>query len=155
MCWCALDKLVEISKSFLGTPHINGAMVKGAGVDCCTLPILIYKELGLLNIEESMSYSCDWFCKKNCEEILLPYLNKYCNSVEDLQPADLVSFRWGRSNFAHLAMYIGDGKFIHSNANNGVEIVSADCPYFFDKQGYTRITGYWRLKNEFSETCKK
>lgn len=146
MCWCVLDKLLEISRSYLGTPHINGAMVKGGGVDCCTLPAMILKEAGLVDIAVNTNYTCDWFTKKGCKEILLPYLQEYFVQVEELQPADLVSFRYCRSEYAHLALYLGQGRFIHAHADNGVEIVAEDCPFFFDKSGNTRATGYWRLK---------
>lgn len=149
MCWSVLDKLLEIARTYLTTPHINGGMVKGAGVDCCTLPVLIYRELDVVDIPVKTDYSCDWFCAKDCKEIMLPYLEKYFDPVENLEPADLVSFRWGRSSFAHIAMYLGRGKFIHAHAENGVEIVTEDCPYFFDRQGRSRATGYWRVKNEF------
>lgn len=121
-------------------------MVKGAGVDCCTLPVMIYKEAGMADISIETNYSCDWFTKRPCKEILLPYLKQYFEQVKELLPADIVSFRYCRSEYAHVALYLGDGKFIHADANNGVEIVTKDCPFFFDKSGKSRITGYWRLR---------
>ena len=141
-----MSKLYDVAKSYCGTPHINGAMIKGAGVDCCTLPVMIYKELGLQDIPIEFGYSADWFCKKECKELLLPYLEKHFYRVNELQPLDLVSYRWGRSEYAHLSMYLGNNLFIHAEADNGVEIVNKENPYFYDAKGNSRVSGMWRLK---------
>lgn len=100
------DKLIELAKTYIGTPHINGGDIKGAGLDCCTLVTNFYAELGYKKIPVSFGYSADWYCRRNCKEILLPYLEKYFDKVASLLPGDLVSYRWGYSSYAHLSIYL-------------------------------------------------
>lgn len=141
------NKLYETALSYVGTPYINGANVKGAGLDCCTLITNIYQEMGWADIPMEFGYSGDWYCQKNCKELVLAYLTKYCYEVDELQPGDVISYRWGRSNYAHLAMYIGNGCIIHCSADNGTCITDLDEPALLDAKGRSRATGYWRLKD--------
>lgn len=141
--------LYEIALTYVGTPHINGGNVKGAGLDCCTLVTSIYKEWLGVDIPISFGYSSDWFCKQNCEEMVLPYLEKYFEPVHTLKEGDLISYKWGRSNCAHLSMYLESNTVIHSQVDIGTEITDLENPYFFYANGKTRATGIWRLKNEF------
>lgn len=141
------DKLIELAKTYIGTPHINGGDIKGAGLDCCTLVTNFYAELGYKKIPVSFGYSADWYCRRKCKEILLPYLEKYFDKVASLLPGDLVSYRWGYSSYAHLSIYLGNRKFAHCDADDGCCITGADEPKFWDALGRSRITGYWRLKD--------
>lgn len=102
---------------------------------------------GYINIEKADDYSADWYCRRNCKEILLPYLEKYFDKVASLLPGDLVSYRWGYSSYAHLSIYLGNRKFAHCDADDGCCITGADEPKFWDALGRSRITGYWRLKD--------
>ena len=145
-------KLFDIALTYIGTPHINGGNVKGAGLDCCSLITHMVKESCGVDVPIVFGYSMDWFCKKECEELLKPYLDKYCFKVTELKAGDILSFRWGRAEYAHLAMYIGDGFVIHCQADMGVEITEVDSPYFFDAKGNSRLSGYWRLKDEFIQS---
>lgn len=141
-----MSRIIDVARSYCNTPHINGAQIKGAGCDCCTLPVMIYKELGLADIPIKKGYPADWFCQKDCKEILLPYLEKYFYRVEEIKELDLVSYSWGRSSYAHISMYLGNGLYIHASADAGAEIVDENEPYFYDAKGRSRVTGIWRLK---------
>lgn len=142
-----MSKLTEIAKTYVGTPHINGGNVKGAGLDCCTLITHIYKEMGWADVTMQFGYSCDWYCQKEHREYVLTYLLKYCDKVETLAEGDLISYRWGRSDFAHIAIYLGDNRIIHCDADEGVEITDVSDPKLVDAKGNSRATGYWRLKH--------
>ena len=139
--------IMDIAKTYIGTPHINGGDIKGAGLDCCTLVTHLYADLGYGKIPVTFGYSGDWYCQKGCTELLLPYLEKYFTRVESLTPGDLISYRWGHSKYAHLAVYLGGGKVIHCDADDGTDIVEIDNHKFFDALGKSRATGYWRLKH--------
>lgn len=141
--------LYDVALTYIGTPHINGGNVKGAGLDCCTLITNIYKECYGVEIEVEFGYSADWFCKQNCDEQLLPYLEKYFDRVQDIKPGDIISYKWGRSDYAHLSMYLEPNTVVHCQADIGVEITDLDNPYFFYANGKSRATGIWRLKHEF------
>lgn len=145
------EKLYAVAKTYVGTPHINRGDVKGAGLDCCTLPAHIFKEIMGLDARISFNYSADWYCQRNCKEILLPYLQTYCNEVTDLRVGDVLSYRWGRAKYAHLAVYLGGGRVIHCSADHGTEITEINSPCFIDGRGESRRTGIWRLKNGLSD----
>ena len=138
--------LYELAKTYLDTPHVNGGDIKGAGLDCCTLVTNYYAELGHKKIEVIFGYSADWYCQRGCKEILLPYLGKHFEQVENLCPGDLISYRWGHSKYAHLAIYLGNMLVLHCDADDGTTITDIDAPKFYDALGKSRITGYWRLK---------
>lgn len=139
-------KLQQIANSYIGTPFVNTGRIKGVGVDCCTLPKGIFEELTGKEFPMPTVYSAGWYCKKNCKELMLPYLESYCDKVDDLQDGDIISFRWGRAEYAHLAVYLGDGIIIHCKAGEGVEYTELTNPDFYDAKGESRITGYWRVK---------
>ena len=71
-----------------------------------------------------------------------------CKRIRKLQPGDIISYRWGRAKYAHLAIYLGDKRILHCQARNGVEITDIDAPYLFDAKGKSRVTGYWRVKEQ-------
>ena len=142
-----MNKLLDLAKTYVGTPHINGGDVKGAGLDCCTLVTNFYAELGHKKIKVKFGYSADWYCQKGCKELLLPYLEKHFVRTACLMPGYLVSYRWGHSKYAHLAIYLGKGMLLYCDADDGCCITGADEPKFWDALGRSRITGYWRLKD--------
>lgn len=140
------EELKTLALSYVGTPHVNGGNIKGAGLDCCTLPANFLYEAGEAKIDIVFGYSYDWYCKRDCEEILLPYLEKYFERVSDLKEGDIISYRWGRANYAHLAINLGDNMLLHCRATHGVEISESNAPCFYDAMGRSRVTGYWRIK---------
>jgi len=140
--------LYSVAMSYIGTPHINGGNIKGAGLDCCTLIAQIYKEWLGVDIPIEFGYSADWFCRRDCEEILLPYLEKYFEQINTIEPGDIISYRWGHAKYAHLAMYIESNTVVHCQADVGVEFTDLDNPYFISGRK-SRATGIWRLRNEF------
>lgn len=139
------ERLNSLALEYIGTPHVNGGNIKGAGLDCSTLPANFFRELGYGDFEIMFGYSGDWYCKRDCEELLLPYLERYCERIDEPEPGDIISYRWGRAQYAHLAIYLGDKRILHCQARSGVEITDIDAPYLFDAKGNSRVTGYWRV----------
>lgn len=142
-----MSNLEKIAQTYVGTPHINGGNVKGAGLDCCTLVTSLYREAGIIDVTMPTGYANDWYCRKNHEEYILAYLEKYCERVHELREGDLISYRWGRSDYAHIAVYFGRGRIIHSEADSGTSITDLTDPKLYDHTGKSRVTGYWRLKD--------
>lgn len=141
-----MNDLYRIALSYVGTPHVNGGNIKGVGLDCCTVVTNIYREAGFGTIPVTFGYSGDWYCKRDRQELLLPYLEKHCNRVENLEIGDVISYRFGRSEYAHLSLYLGNNRVIHCSADSGTEIRKLDDFCFFDAKGNSRTSGYWRLK---------
>ena len=84
------ETLNSLAMEYVGTPHVNGGNIKGAGLDCSTLPANFFHDLGYGDFEIMFGYSGDWYCKRNCEELLLPYLKKYCRRIRKLMPGDIL-----------------------------------------------------------------
>ncbi len=108
--------VIEYSKQFIGTPYVWGGTSLTAGVDCSGFVYSVYNNFGIkLN-----RTSRDMFTQGTPIE------------KDDLAPADLLFFNsGGDSAISHVAMYIGDGKYIHSTngSGNGVVISSLDDAY--------------------------
>lgn len=140
--------LYEIALSYVGTPHHNGGNVKGAGLDCSTLMTNIHEEATGIHTPVVFDYQSDWYCKRDHEELLLKYLEEYCYPIEEseLRAGDMISYRWGRSDYAHVSMYLGKNKIIHCSADNGTELLYRDTELLQDRKGQQRETGYWRWK---------
>ena len=77
----------------------------------------------------------------------MPYLEKRFVRTKCLMPGYLVSYRWGHSKYAHLAIYLGKGMLLHCDADDGTTITNIDDPKFTDALGKSRITGFWRPKH--------
>lgn len=142
-----MSHLREIAESYVGTPHVNACDIKGVGLDCCTLPAKVLGETYGINFVINLNYPADWYCRRGCEEILLPYLRMYCDQIRELEEGAILSYEWARAKYAHLALYLGEGEVIHSNADTGVEITSVNSSCFLHPSGKSRLTGIWRLKH--------
>jgi len=142
------EKLYKVAKEYIGTPWVNGGNVKGAGLDCSTLPSNFFHDLGYGEFYLPHGYPGDWFCRKDCKELILDGLEQYCIRIDAPEPGDIISYRWGRSVCAHLSIYMGDNHVLHCSAIRGVEITDYDNPYFYDAKGNSRITGFWRVMKQ-------
>ncbi len=101
--WCAsrshsADDIIALAKSFIGVPYLwGGCSVKG--FDCSGLIQFCFYMNGIVLPRNSVDQI------KTGDEVR-PVL-------EDMQPGDLVFFGSGKPS--HVALYIGDGKIIHSS----------------------------------------
>ena len=108
------EKIAKVAAEWLGTPHINGAKVKGRGVDCGMLLVGCVEDAGLLK-KDSIPiepYSNEWHLHHS-EEWFLSYVRKYCDEVETMQPGDFLLYQFGRC-ISHGAVYVGKGRVIHA-----------------------------------------
>jgi cell wall-associated NlpC family hydrolase len=59
-------RVVEIAKQWLNTPYHPEARIKGAGADCAMMPLMVYKEAGIIKvIPEVPHYPVDWAVHNN------------------------------------------------------------------------------------------
>lgn len=134
-----ITRLNDVANTWVGTRHQNGCSLRGVACDCTGLLTGIYRDLGVIDIKVDYNYSAFWYLKKGCRELLLSYLEQYFYRVDVLQPGDVIGYRVGRSECAHVAMYLGHGRLIHCSADFGTEIINKP-------EMETRESGYWRLK---------
>jgi cell wall-associated NlpC family hydrolase len=142
------DKVIEEAKTWKGTPHRNGARVKGAGVDCGQILIAVYESAGVL-----AKGSCDPgyypadFAMHRGEENYLGWIEKYCDQI-DLetdapQPGDVALFQFGRV-ISHAGIVTTWPRILHSYVGLGVIESDIKEAILCDKKGASRLKGVWR-----------
>jgi hypothetical protein len=119
------DVVVE-ALSLLGTPYRFGGSSPDVGFDCSGL------------VRHVFASALNWNLPRRAEEISgvgQPVARS------ELQPGDLVFFDTLRRAFSHVAIYIGEGRFVHAPARNGrVRIEGLD-----DRYWATRFNGARRV----------
>ena len=137
-------KVAEAAKTWIGTPHVNGARVKGKGVDCGMLLMASVEDAGLLerNSVEVDPYSNEWHLHHS-EERLLNYVKQHCRKVSKPRPGDFLLYQYGRC-VSHGAVYIGDGRVVHAVIRQGVIMSDTHEVQFFDAKGRSRLRGIYR-----------
>jgi len=122
----ARSDIVVQALSLLGTPYRFGGSSPEAGFDCSGLVHHVFASV--LNRE----------LPRRAEEISGV---GHPVSRAELQPGDLVFFNTLRRAFSHVAIYIGEGRFVHAPARNGrVRIEGLD-----DRYWATRFNGARRV----------
>jgi cell wall-associated NlpC family hydrolase len=118
--------IVVQALSLLGTPYRFGGSSPDVGFDCSGL------------VRHVFAAVLDRDLPRRAEEISAI---GHPVSRADLQPGDLVFFDTLRRAFSHVAIYIGEGRFVHAPARNGrVRIEGLD-----DRYWATRFNGARRV----------
>ena len=88
------EDIVAIARSWIGTPYIHQASVKGAGCDCLGLLRGVWRELRGEEPEDMPAYSPDW-AEATGNETLYIALRRHLDEVapHDLVPGDVALFR--------------------------------------------------------------
>lgn len=141
------EKIVQAVRTWLGTPHVNNAKVKGAGVDCGMLLIAATEDAGLVTKDSIpiVPYSNEWHLHRS-EEWFLAYVKQYCERVDTPEPGDFLLFQFGRC-ISHGAVYVGDNKVIHAVINQGVILSDLSEVMFVDAKGHSRLKYIYRYKS--------
>lgn len=140
------ERIVAEAQTWLGTPHVNMAKVKGVGVDCGMLLIGVLEGARIIKTDtiNIAPYSNMWHLSHS-EEWFLRYVQKYCNEVTDLQIGDFLLYKYGRC-ISHAAIYIGQDKVIHALIDQGVVITEMSDVMFYDAKGRSRLCGAYRFR---------
>ena len=141
------DKIVQAAMGWLGTPHVNGACVRGRGVDCGHLLAGVVIDAGLItavDIHLPGSYPHDWHLHKS-DEWFLRYVQQYCDKVTDMQPGDFLVYQYGRC-VSHAAIYMGHDTVCHAYVEIGTVLSDIHDVMFCDAQGRSRLRGIYRFK---------
>jgi cell wall-associated NlpC family hydrolase len=122
--------VVEEAKTWLKTPHVHMARLKGVGVDCALLLAEVYERTGLVEHIDPGYYPQDWHLHKGGqaeERIYLKTVLKYAHRVKDRDPlpGDIVLFDFGRCE-SHGAIVIEWPIVIHAYVGMGVIYGEAD-----------------------------
>ncbi len=140
--------IADAAKTWLGTPHVNNARVKGIGIDCGMLCYAATEDAGLIKRDsiKVRPYSNEWHLHHS-EEFFLEYIKTYCDPVDEseLQPGDFLLYQFGRC-ISHAAIYIGDGVVCHAVVSQGVVLTGIDDVMFLDAKGRSRLRGIYRYR---------
>lgn len=116
------QSVIEEAMTWLRTPYHNCAKVKGHGVDCGMLLIMVYsKALGMPEFDPG-KYSPEWHLHRS-EEIYLKYVQMAFEEIPlcEAKAADALVYKYGRT-WSHGAILINDTQVIHAYKGYGVII---------------------------------
>lgn len=119
------EMVVEVARTYIGTPWHHAGRLKGVGIDCAGLLVGVSEELGI-PIEDDVTYS------RNTDNIrrMLPIIEKYCDRLSDkdeMQMGDILVFRGGQGQAKvsnHCSIYTGNGNHIHAYDTGNVSVVT-------------------------------
>lgn len=105
----ARARVLDVARTWIGTPFHDCAAVKSHGVDCAQLIKAVFIEAGLFAPFALPHYSPQWFLHQEAEAFLAHVLAR-CVEIEAAaaQPGDLVMYRFGRC-YSHAAIIDAPG----------------------------------------------
>jgi NlpC/P60 family putative phage cell wall peptidase len=111
------EDIVTEAKSWIGTPYHHQANVKGHGVDCVWMPLMVYKAIGLIPADFSPApYSRDWFLHKTTE-IYMHQVQNFARRIENPEIGDFALFKQGHC-YSHGAILAEPDLIIHAHRQN-------------------------------------
>ena len=137
-------RLDQIAASWLGTPFMPNAAIKGAGVSCQKLVTAIYKECGHLPADfecEEGPMSWSRAQKESLIEKFMAKQSQYFAAFEFptlIFSGDMLGFKIDGC-VHHCGVMLGEGRFIHCWQRNGVMISN-----IHDATYRRRIMKIWR-----------
>lgn len=140
------EKIAKAAYTWLGTPHVNMAKVKGVGVDCGMLLIACLEDAGLVTPGDIVikPYSNEWHLHRS-EEWFLSYVKQYCRKVKKPMPGDFFLYQFGRC-ISHAGVYIGENRIIHAVVGQGVIMTGTNESMLYDGKGKSRLRAIYRFK---------
>lgn len=148
----ARENVVRIARSWIGTPYLSNAMVRGGGVDCAMILVAVYREAELIPAAfDPRPYPAQWHLHRG-EEQYRNLVEMFAQEVvappeRTPQPGDVVLFKIGRL-FAHGGIISSWPYIIHARAPGTVqeENISQNA---FGKHAL------WRLEKRFYSRWKE
>jgi NlpC/P60 family putative phage cell wall peptidase len=89
------ERIIAATRSWLGTPYIHQASLRGVGCDCLGLIRGVYGEVTGRTLPEPPPYSADWAEAANTET-LVEAARQWLREVapDSFEAGDVVLFRW-------------------------------------------------------------
>lgn len=119
------EHLLDVTRSWLGTPYRNCARLKGAGVDCAMLVVAAFEDAGLESPINVLRYSPQWYLNRSDEKFLSYVMARAVEITErETLPGDIVVYKFGRC-YAHGGIIIEPGwpKIIHAFRQAGCVVI--------------------------------
>lgn len=129
------QETIREALTWLGTPFMHEARVKGAGCDCGRFLIACYSVAGVVPDYEPPAIAEQWHLHKDAvnfdPEFYLREIQKLAREIlEPPDPGDLALFWWGHA-YSHSAIVISwPTQLVHCFFVRGVQLVDASIdPY--------------------------
>jgi NlpC/P60 family putative phage cell wall peptidase len=129
-----MSRVVEIARSWIGTPYLHQASCRGAGADCLGLVRGVWREFRGAEPVAVPPYSPDW-SEARREEALWIAARRHLVPREAgvAEPGDVLLFRMRAGSVAkHLGILTESGtapRFIHAYSGHGVVENSLSAPW--------------------------
>lgn len=127
-------RIVLLARSWIGTPYLHQASVKGAGADCLGLIRGVWREAICAEPESIPAYSQDWSEPAGTED-LLAAARRWLREKDwgSEAPGDVLLFRMRTGAVAkHLGIAArigGPASFIHAYTGHGVIETALSTPW--------------------------
>lgn len=105
--------LVAEAETWLNTPYVPKARVKGVGTDCGGLIYEVYSPWFGPFAPFPTDYSADWSLHGVNSERYLEFIAPFVVAVGAPRKGGITLFHYGL-RYAHAAIYNGEGKYIHA-----------------------------------------
>jgi NlpC/P60 family putative phage cell wall peptidase len=115
-------RVVQVARSWIGTPYLHQASVKGAGADCLGLLRGVWREVLGQEPESVPPYTEDW-AEPSHREVLCDAAERWLRSksLAEVMAGDVLLFRMRDGSIAkHLGIQSGPERFIHAYSGHGV-----------------------------------
>lgn len=101
------EDLIEIARTWIGTPYVHQGRLKGVGVDCVGLIACSALEAGLISQADYDSLPVNYSRQANLATLRQQVI-RFLRPVSAAQPGDVFSFRFALHD-QHLGLYTGNG----------------------------------------------
>jgi cell wall-associated NlpC family hydrolase len=111
--------------TWLRTPYLHAADIKGVGVDCAMLVVRVYVAQGLAPADlDPRPYPPDWHMHRS-EERYMGWVQRFGERVDAPLPGDVVMWKFGRA-FSHGAIVLdAAGGIIHAYREAGCVVLGS------------------------------
>ena len=127
-----MSRVVDIARSWIGTPYLHQASFRGAGADCLGLVRGVWRELLGTEPVEVPPYAPDWDEVRR-DEALWAAAAAHLRARPVAEPGDVLLFRMRDGAVAkHLGILSEGGaapRFIHAYSGHGVVENSLSAPW--------------------------
>jgi murein DD-endopeptidase len=108
-------QIAAAAEQMIGAPYRYGGQ-SPAGFDCSGLVAYSYAQAGIAGVPRTAAGL---------------YQRSAPLRLESLLPGDLLFFRFGHARITHVAIYVGEGSFVHAHkSGHTVAPVRMDDPYW-------------------------
>ena len=123
------DRVIEETRSWIGTPYRHQASLKSVGCDCLGLVRGVWRALYGEEPEALKPYSPDWAESGKEDALFIAARRHFIEKPKtEMSAGDMILFRWKPTQAAkHLGILVSEQAFVHAYEGHAV-MISALVP---------------------------